>query len=309
MPTATSLDAPYPGAWNQLLEPLPQPGFGYCGAPLMELENLALLTHPGSAIFLGLDQELARRFGTPNPSAASQIQANTRCMLPWTQACGVPCADIGQLSPSKADLATLKVFSLCEHLCVQHRIPLLVACDHTASLPAVLGCASGTSEPLTYLYFDAHFDLGQHHSEPGIHNGNFVDQVRSSEWISEVVNVGGRGWSTFLPIYREVPKFRSVPGGFPPRTVSELLCELEPLRGRRVYVSLDADVLDPSAMAGVCCPEPGGFSLAELFQLCQWVGRSCHVVGADVCEVRSDTTNLGSEQALMRCLFALLDRG
>jgi len=53
---------------------------------------------------------------------------------------------------------------------------------------------------------------------------------------------------------------------------------------RPVYMSVDLDVLDPSAFPGTGTPEPGGISFAELLDA---VVSACglNVVGADVVEL------------------------
>ena len=76
-----------------------------------------------------------------------------------------------------------------------------------------------------------------------------------------------------------------------------------------MYVSLDADVLDPFCMPNACCPEPLGMQSGELLAVCQWIGSHCQVVGGDLCAVLPARRSGGSEQALMRCLCTLLEGG
>ena len=52
-----------------------------------------------------------------------------------------------------------------------------------------------------------------------------------------------------------------------------------------VYVSIDLDVLDPSAMSAVGTPEPGGMSWAELMGLLRGVAERRQIVGFDVTEL------------------------
>ena len=56
------------------------------------------------------------------------------------------------------------------------------------------------------------------------------------------------------------------------------------LRGRPVYVTVDIDVLDPSAAPGTGCPEPGGVAFRELQHLLYVLG-AFDVVAFDVVEV------------------------
>ena len=98
-------------------------------------------------------------------------------------------------------------------------------------------------------------------------------------------------------------------GGVPRLFVKGMIERLAPLRASAVYVSIDADVLDPACAPHVSCPEPFGMALEELFELCAWIGGACNVVGADLCELVPTPESLGVEQALMRCLHALFPKG
>ncbi|MFB3119993.1 MAG: arginase family protein, partial [Stenotrophomonas maltophilia] len=52
-----------------------------------------------------------------------------------------------------------------------------------------------------------------------------------------------------------------------------------------VYVSVDLDVFDPSVMAAVGTPEPGGMSWNQVTGLLRAVAESRRIVGFDVCEL------------------------
>ena len=55
-----------------------------------------------------------------------------------------------------------------------------------------------------------------------------------------------------------------------------------------VYVSVDLDALDPSEMAAVGTPEPGGMGWLELTTLLRRVAEERRIVGFDVCELAPD---------------------
>ncbi len=52
-----------------------------------------------------------------------------------------------------------------------------------------------------------------------------------------------------------------------------------------VYVSVDLDVFDPSLMAAVGTPEPGGLNWMQVTSLLRRVGEAKRIVGFDVCEL------------------------
>ena len=55
--------------------------------------------------------------------------------------------------------------------------------------------------------------------------------------------------------------------------------------GDDVYVSVDLDVFDPSLMAAVGTPEPGGLSWRQVTSLLRRVAENRRIVGFDVCEL------------------------
>ena len=285
-------------------------GFGFGGAKVVELDRISGQAKRGDVVFFGVDTELNRRFGRANPGAAAFIRKNTAGMMPWTQAQGCRCHDVGLIASDDSTEATSEAFALSEHLAGLGFRPVLVGCDHTASMVNVLGATQGNRRPPVYLFLDAHLDLGLHSGSDDLHNGNFVDFLRRSEQILRVVNVGGRSCSTFDPVYRDLePEFQWIPGGVHRPSVAEMIERLGPLRSSPVYVSLDADVLDPAHAPNVACPEPFGMVPDELLALCEWIGASCEVLGGDLCELVPAAPSLGLEQVLMRCLHALFPGG
>jgi agmatinase len=62
--------------------------------------------------------------------------------------------------------------------------------------------------------------------------------------------------------------------------------ELPSLAGRSVYVTIDIDVLDPSAAPGTGTAEAGGITSKELLEAVHLIARSgANVVGCDIVEV------------------------
>ena len=57
----------------------------------------------------------------------------------------------------------------------------------------------------------------------------------------------------------------------------------DPAKG--AFLSIDIDVVDPSAAPGTGTPEPGGLTARQLLDTVRRLGRELHVVGAEVVEV------------------------
>jgi agmatinase len=76
---------------------------------------------------------------------------------------------------------------------------------------------------------------------------------------------------------------------------------------RRVYLSIDIDVLDPGLAPGTGTPEPGGWTTRELIRILRGLGE-LNVVGADVVEVAPAYDGVGEQTALAaaQCVFEIL---
>lgn len=272
---------------------------GFGGANVRSVATIFDSTAQGDVVFYGVNCEIARVIGVSNPGSAVHIRRTSARMAPWTRVQAPHSHDIGVLC-SPRDEAMAEIIGLAASLARAGRRPVLVGCDHAASYIHAIGNAAAGA--FVYLYFDAHFDLGLHGGPGGIHNGNFVSALARASDISKVVNVGGRSWSTFSEVYRRTPlRFSSVRG----TKAADLIKDLSFLKGQRVYVSIDADVLDPAFAPNVCCPEPLGMNPEELLAVCAWLGRHCTVVGGDLCELLPVDSPAQAEQALLRSVHAL----
>jgi agmatinase len=166
------------------------------------------------------------------------------------------------------------------------RRPLVVMLggDHSVTPPSV-NAVAGRVEHLAVVGFDAHLDMRENY--PGDHACTyrriaergidcFVFGVRSgarAEW-SDVTRVLGR-------VSRDV--------GIPADTRRRLV-------GRPVYITIDIDVLDPSAAPGTGNPEPGGPSFLELLEALESL-QGTDVVAFDVVEVSPPLDPSGITQA------------
>lgn len=133
---------------------------------------------------------------------------------------------------------------------------------------------------LSVLYLDAHADLRDEYQ--GTQWGHASGARRVFD-LCPLVLAGVRSLSIEE---RDFIRDNAIPfwpcpedGGLLP--ADEILSAL----GENVYVSVDLDVFDPSLMAAVGTPEPGGLSWRQVTSLLRQVGQSRRIVGFDVCEL------------------------
>ena len=278
------------------LAPGQSPGFG--GAFISDDYSLA---RPGDFILFGCDHEISRRYGRSNAGAAGFIRWVTQdsgLCPPEDQSL----YDLGIINVTTDYDAMEGIITYAAAIAALDAVPALIACDHTASLLSVMGIRQALAAAPVYIYFDAHFDLGRNcHPKDRFHNGGFVSELLTGGWVSRAINIGGRSPMT-RQILEPVANFTTIPFD---HGAEKIIQYLKPFSGRKIYVSIDADVLDPAIAPNVPCPEPGGMSLSDLAACCRWLGRNCDVIGCDLSEVLPSPAGPEPEIELLECLLAL----
>lgn len=83
---------------------------------------------------------------------------------------------------------------------------------------------------------------------------------------------------------------------------------------KKVYLSIDIDVLDPGLAPGTGTPEPGGWTTRELIRILRGI-ENLNVVGADVVEVApaydgaGEQTSLAAAQVVFEMLTSMVAKG
>ena len=83
---------------------------------------------------------------------------------------------------------------------------------------------------------------------------------------------------------------------------------------KKVYLSIDIDVLDPGLAPGTGTPEPGGWTTRELIRILRGI-QELNVVGADVVEVApaydgvGEQTSLAAAQVVFEMITSMVARG
>jgi len=150
--------------------------------------------------------------------------------------------------------------------------------EHTVAVGAVRAHAKRTPG-LSVLAFDAHSDLRDEYLDSKY---NHACTLRRALEVAPVTQVGLRSAPTedaALIRERGLAFFspRELRAAGPQAVVDRL--------GDDVYVTIDLDSFDPSEMAAVGTPEPGGLRWDEVSDLLVAVTRAKRVVGFDVTEL------------------------
>ncbi|MDH4210532.1 MAG: agmatinase [candidate division WOR-3 bacterium] len=153
------------------------------------------------------------------------------------------------------------------------RLPVFLGGEHTIT-PAIVRAMKKTCGSFTLVQFDAHCDLRDEYL--GEKNCHATAMRRASDVLGadRIFQFGIRSGT------RE--EFESGNNLYKFEVFKHLSKVIDQIR-EPIYISIDIDVLDPSAMPAVSTPEPGGISYRELVDSLVLFGNK-KVIGADIVE-------------------------
>lgn len=160
------------------------------------------------------------------------------------------------------------------------KFPLGLGGEHLVTWPVVQAMHAKYPD-LALIHIDAHADLREHYEGEPLSHATPVRKIADLIGGRNVYQFGIRSGT------REEFAFARERLNFHPFDVLEPLEQCLPeLAGRHVYVTIDIDVLDPSAAPGTGTAEAGGITSRELLAAVHAIARSgAMVVGADLVEV------------------------
>jgi agmatinase len=165
--------------------------------------------------------------------------------------------------------------------------------DHSVPLGALRALAEVTPE-FGILHIDAHADLRQAYQGFRYSHASIMNNVLALPEMRQLVQVGIRDIC-----HDEVALIKAAAGRIVTHYDAALkekryagtpwlaLCDqIVAALPQQVYISFDADGLDPKLCPNTGTPVPGGLELEEVFCLCRQVVRSGRqIIGFDICEV------------------------
>ena len=136
---------------------------------------------------------------------------------------------------------------------------------------------------LSVLFFDAQADLRDDYQ--GWAHSHACAARRTLDHASSLTLVGVRSMTGEEAAFAQEQGVALFPRG--PEPVADVDAIVDTL-GQNVYVSFDLDAFDPSFMAAVGTPEPGGMGWWEALRILRAVAERRRIVGFDVVELAPD---------------------
>jgi agmatinase len=160
--------------------------------------------------------------------------------------------------------------------------------DHGVTIP-VVDALDALGKPVHILHIDAHLDWRE--DVGGVRRGysSPLQWASKNPAVSGMTQIGLRAIGSARSKEVEVEAARSF--GSKLFSAEQIHTEgMEPVlatipEGRAVYLTIDADGLDPTEMPAVMAPTPGGIYFRQLAPLLRSVARSNRIVGMDIVEI------------------------
>lgn len=165
------------------------------------------------------------------------------------------------------------------------KIPIIVGGEHLGSY----GSSLAFGDDVVFLVFDAHGDFKS--SILGVE----LTHASTSRLISAKKKVMILGLRSFSPADMKDMKTRKVGIVYSNGFGKKIGGALRALKGKKVYISVDMDVFDPSIAPGVGTPQPDGILYNDFIEALRIVASRAQLVGMDVMETRrtdSKTTEI-----------------
>ncbi len=243
-----------------------------------------------SAVLIPVPIDSTTSFRTGARHGPAAIIAASAALEDYDVELGIDVADLGiytapPLEPHVGDPYQMveRVRSAVTHYTGQGsgKLTGVIGGDHSATIGSAFAHMD-LHPDLCVLYIDAHADLRDEYQGTAWGHGSGARRIAERCPVSLV------GIRTLASEEREFIEAAGIPTCYWPPTNAGALHNITSGLGSEVYISVDLDVLDPSEMAAVGTPEPGGMRWLELTGFLRSVCQQRRVVGFDVCELAPD---------------------
>lgn len=199
-------------------------------------------------------------------------------------------ADYGDIAinPLSIEDTFERITSEVKNVLSHAAIPLCVGGDHSILLP-ILRAIHATHGPVALIQLDAHSDTWDEYWGIKYSHGTPVRRAIEEGLLLEpyILQVGIRGqWYDDQDLeFANRHKIQIITAEeFHEHGLALVRQKLNMFAGRKTYLSLDIDVVDPAFAPGTGTPQVGGLSSAQILGLVRELA-GIHFVGADLVEV------------------------
>lgn len=147
--------------------------------------------------------------------------------------------------------------------------------EHLVTYPALKACYEKYKD-IAVIHFDAHTDLREDYLGEKLSHASVMRRIGETIGFENIKQIGIR--SGLKEEFDLMKQFG---------TVAKKFEDLDVFKNRKIFLTIDVDVLDPAVLPGTGTPEPNGLMFRELSQWLHYL-KDFDIVGADVVELAPD---------------------
>lgn len=161
--------------------------------------------------------------------------------------------------------------------------------EHLVTYPEIVAISDVYGDDLAIVHFDAHTDLRDEYMGEKLSHSAVIKLCSQYVKPKNIKQIGIRsGMKEEWEFMKRNNTFIEGKNDYK---------ALDCLLGKKIFVTVDLDVLDPSIMSGTGTPESGGMSFNELMGWFEYLEKF-DIIGADVVELAPDYDNSGCSTAV-----------
>lgn len=177
------------------------------------------------------------------------------------------------------------------------KVPVMLGGEHLVTLGAFRAAAKRYDNDIYILHFDAHADLRDDYLGQKLSHACVIrrchDIIGDGRIFQFGIRSGDREEFLFAKDHTQMYKTKISGVDF-----DGLPHVIEKLKGKKVYLTIDLDVLDPAYFCGTGTPEAGGASFNQLLQAIIMTGENLDIVAADLNELSPHYDQSGASTAI-----------
>ncbi len=162
--------------------------------------------------------------------------------------------------------------------------PFFLGGDHAITFP-ILSAIPESAGPIHIIHFDTHLDVLEELDGARYTHGSPFRHALGLPVIEGITQIGIRGILNDEIYHEEMKKRGTIITTYEIKfgTFETLLKKLP--TGKRIYISIDIDVFDPSFAPGTGTPEPGGLTYWDVRRFLRYLLGKNECIGFDIVEV------------------------
>ncbi|WAM30650.1 agmatinase [Caldicellulosiruptor naganoensis] len=195
------------------------------------------------------------------------------------------------------------IFEFGKKVFQDDKIPIFLGGEHLISFP-LIKAAKEMYDELVVLHFDAHADMRDDYMGEKLSHATVMRRAGEVIEFKNLYQFGIRSGSE-----DEILFAKENSNIFFIYEMEKLFEVLPKLQNKKIYLSIDIDVVDPAFAPGTGTPEPGGLTSSQFLEIILKM-KDLDIIGADIVEVSpyydiSDRTSLLAAK-IVRELILLL---